>query len=101
VRNGSELVQQAGKVLAAISEQISGASRHVESIATASQDQSSALKEINGTVNKMDQLTQQNGAMVAETSHASAQLASEAEVLMQLVEQFRIEMGNAGSRRAA
>ncbi len=101
VRNGSELVQQAGKVLAAISEQISGASRHVESIATASQDQSSALKEINGTVNKMDQLTQQNGAMVADTSQASARLASEADVLMQLVEQFRIEMGNAGSRRAA
>ena len=101
VRNGSELVQQAGKVLAAISEQISGASRHVESIATASQDQSSALKEINGTVNKMDQLTQQNGAMVADTSQASARLASEAEVLMQLVEQFRIEMGHAGSRRAA
>ncbi|WP_377298469.1 methyl-accepting chemotaxis protein [Rhizobium sp. SGZ-381] len=100
VRNGSELVQQAGKVLAAISEQISGASRHVESIATASQDQSLALKEINGTVNKMDQLTQQNGAMVAETSQASARLATEAEVLMQLVEQFRIDMGQ-GARRAA
>jgi methyl-accepting chemotaxis protein len=103
VRNGSDLVQQAGKVLAAISEQIAGASRHVESIATASQDQSSALKEINATVNKMDQLTQQNGAMVADTSRASSQLASEAEVLMELVEQFRIEQGQMGqgSRRAA
>jgi methyl-accepting chemotaxis protein len=103
VRNGSELVQQAGKVLAAISEQIAGASRHVESIATASQDQSSALKEINATVNKMDQMTQQNGAMVADTSQASNQLAAEAEALMQLVEQFRIDQGQMGqgSRRAA
>ncbi|TRL36765.1 methyl-accepting chemotaxis protein [Rhizobium straminoryzae] len=99
VRNGSELVQQAGQVLAAISEQIAGASRHVESIATASQDQSSALKEINGTVNKMDQLTQQNGAMATETSQASARLADEAGRLMQMVEQFRTEMGQAGSGR--
>lgn len=91
VRNGSALVQQAGQVLAAISEQISGASRHVDSIATASQDQSSALKEINGTVNKMDQLTQQNGAMVTETSQASARLAEEAARLMHLVEQFRTD----------
>ncbi|WP_137132486.1 methyl-accepting chemotaxis protein [Rhizobium sp. FY34] len=103
VRNGSELVQQAGKVLAAISEQIAGASRHVESIATASQDQSSALKEINSTVNKMDQMTQQNGAMVADTSQATGRLASEAEALMQLVEQFRIDHGHSGqgARRAA
>ncbi|MGF9693337.1 methyl-accepting chemotaxis protein [Rhizobium sp. 0TCS1.26] len=103
VRNGSDLVQQAGKVLAAISEQIAGASQHVDSIATASQDQSAALKEINGTVNRMDQLTQQNGAMVAETNQASIQLAAEADRLLALVERFRIEavQQGLGSRRAA
>ncbi|MFD1745971.1 methyl-accepting chemotaxis protein [Rhizobium helianthi] len=100
VRNGSELVQQAGQVLATISRQIAGASSHVEAIATASHDQSLALKEINGTVNKMDQLTQQNGAMVSETSQASARLAAEAENLRQLVEQFRTEASQQ-SRRAA
>lgn len=101
VQNGSELVQQAGKVLASISEQIAGASRHVESIATSSQDQSSALKEINTTVNKMDQLTQQNGAMVAETNQASARLAAEAALLRELVQQFRLENTTSGTRRAA
>lgn len=101
VQNGSQLVQQAGQVLATISEQIAGASRHVESIATSSQDQSSALKEINTTVNKMDQLTQQNGAMVAETNQASERLAREAALLRELVQQFRIEAGNSASRHAA
>ncbi|MCJ8506453.1 methyl-accepting chemotaxis protein [Rhizobium lemnae] len=101
VQNGSELVQQAGKVLASISEQIAGASHHVESIATSSQDQSSALREINTTVNKMDQLTQQNGAMVAETNQASARLAAEAALLRELVQQFRLENTTSGTRRAA
>lgn len=101
VQNGSQLVQQAGQVLATISEQIAGASRHVEAIATSSQDQSAALKEINTTVNKMDQLTQQNGAMVAETSQASSRLAAEAALLRDLVQQFRIEASASASRRAA
>ncbi|MDO1581069.1 methyl-accepting chemotaxis protein [Rhizobium oryzicola] len=102
VRNGSALVQQAGQVLAAISEQIAGASKSVEMIATAAQDQSSALKEINASVNKMDQMTQQNGAMVSETSEASRKLASDAEALMGLVQRFRIEAaGTAARSRAA
>lgn len=89
VSNGSGLVQEAGRVLASISQQITSISQHVETIATASQDQSAALQEINGAVNRMDQMTQQNGAMVTETSEASQRLAGEAHSLMQLVDQFR------------
>jgi methyl-accepting chemotaxis protein len=95
---GAGLVQQAGEVLAAISRQIAGVSQHVEMIATASQDQSAALQEINTSVNRMDQMTQQNGAMVSETSDANRRLAEEADVLRQLVEQFRIGGDNAAQR---
>ncbi|MDI7863454.1 methyl-accepting chemotaxis protein [Rhizobiaceae bacterium n13] len=95
VSSGSSLVTQAGEVLASISAQIAGISQNVEMIATASQDQSSALQEINGSVNRMDQMTQQNGAMVGETTEASHRLASEAEELMRLVQQFRIDATNA------
>ncbi|MFN7169459.1 MAG: methyl-accepting chemotaxis protein [Pannonibacter sp.] len=104
VSTGSGLVQEAGRVLASISHQITAISQHVETIATASQDQSAALQEINGAVNRMDQMTQQNGAMVAETSESSTRLASEAHALMQLVDQFRIEgdkSSRAGFHRAA
>ncbi|MCJ8520815.1 methyl-accepting chemotaxis protein [Pseudorhizobium tarimense] len=99
VSTGSGLVQEAGRVLAAISEQITAISQNVETIATASQDQSAALQEINGAVNRMDQMTQQNGAMVGETSESSRRLASEAQGLMQLVEQFRTDTTTQPSRR--
>jgi methyl-accepting chemotaxis protein len=99
---GAGLVQQAGEVLAAISQQITGVSQHVEMIATASQDQSAALQSINNSVNRMDQMTQQNGAMVGETAESSRRLAGEADALLELVQQFRIDAGGrSGYSRAA
>ncbi|NYJ11441.1 methyl-accepting chemotaxis protein [Rhizobium leguminosarum] len=87
---GSELVQKTGSVLAAISHEIIAISDHVETIATASRDQSAALQEVNGSVNAMDQMTQKNASMVAETTQASRLLAGEADTLMALIERFRI-----------
>ncbi|MGA1829344.1 MULTISPECIES: methyl-accepting chemotaxis protein [Rhizobium] len=88
---GASLVQQAGEVLATISSEIVVISQHVETIATASRDQSAALSNINQSVNQMDQMTQQNGAMVSETSDASRRLAEETEALFGLLQQFRID----------
>jgi methyl-accepting chemotaxis protein len=81
VSTGSALVQETGAVLASISKQIVAISQHVEMIATASRDQSSALQEVNGSVNQMDQMTQQNASMVADTTNASRELADEADML--------------------
>jgi methyl-accepting chemotaxis protein len=102
VANGSALVQETGAVLAAISQQIVAISGHVNTIATASADQSAALQEVNGSVNQMDQMTQQNASMVAETTAASRALAAEADTLMSMVEQFRLEKNGAerGHQRA-
>jgi len=97
---GASLVQQAGEVLATISSEIVVISQHVETIATASRDQSAALQNINQSVNQMDQMTQQNGAMVAETSEASRRLADETEALFGLLQQFRIDAAaTQGGRR--
>jgi methyl-accepting chemotaxis protein len=104
VATGSHLVKQTGEALAAIGQQISSISAHVEDIATASRDQSSALHEVNGAVGQMDQLTQQNAAMVEETSAASRQLAEEADQLVMLLEEFRLEpqgQGGHAQRSAA
>ncbi|NLS02435.1 HAMP domain-containing protein [Rhizobium sp. P32RR-XVIII] len=91
VSSGSHSVQETGTVLAKISEQIVTISQHVEMIARASHDQSSALQEVNSTVNQMDQMTQQNAAMVEETTAASRELASQADALLHLVQQFKID----------
>ncbi|MBY3388034.1 methyl-accepting chemotaxis protein [Rhizobium laguerreae] len=105
VTAGSELVQKTGSVLASISQEIIAISGHVETIATASRDQSAALQEVNGSVNAMDQMTQKNAAMVAETTQASRLLAGEADTLMALIERFRIVAESApahlGTRKVA
>ncbi|PZM11960.1 methyl-accepting chemotaxis protein [Rhizobium tubonense] len=91
VNSGSQFVQETGTVLEKISSQIVTISQHVEMIARASHDQSSALQEVNATVNQMDQMTQKNAAMVEETTAASRELANEADALMHLIQQFKIE----------
>ncbi len=93
VNSGSQFVQETGTVLAKFSAQIVTISLHVEVIARASHDQSGALQEVNLTVNQMDQMTQQNAAMVEETTAASRELASQADDLLTLVQQFKIEAG--------
>ncbi|MGZ2482182.1 methyl-accepting chemotaxis protein [Rhizobium pisi] len=97
VTAGSELVQKTGSVLASISHEIIAISGHVETIAIASRDQSAALQEVNGSVNAMDQMTQKNASMVAETTQASRLLAGEADTLMTLIERFRIVAESAPS----
>ncbi len=98
---GSRLVQETGAVLATISAQVAAMSQHVETIATASRDQSAALQEVNTSVNQMDQMTQQNASMVEQTTEASRQLAAEADALMALVDRFRLGTGGERLRQAA
>jgi len=91
VNSGSQFVQETGTVLAKISAQIVTISQHVEMIARASHDQSNALQNVNSTVNQIDQMTQKNAAMVEETTAASRELANEADALLGLVHQFKID----------
>ncbi|NTF30848.1 methyl-accepting chemotaxis protein [Rhizobium skierniewicense] len=94
VGTGAHLVQEAGQVLSDISQQIVVVSKHVETIATATADQSSALQEVNGSVNQMDQMTQQNAAMAEESSAATQMLSEEVEALLGLVQRFQIGQPN-------
>ena len=88
-------------MLATISAQVAAMSQHVETIATASRDQSAALQEVNTSVNQMDQMTQQNASMVEQTTEASRQLAAEDDALMALVDRFRLGTGGERLRQAA
>jgi methyl-accepting chemotaxis protein len=62
----------------------------MDSIATSAKEQSVGLAEVNTAVNQMDQVTQQNAAMVEETSAAGATLASECGKLRELIAQFQL-----------
>jgi methyl-accepting chemotaxis protein len=105
VENGVKLVSETGTALKSIEEMIDEINHHVESIATSSREQSTGMSEVNVAVNQMDQVTQQNAAMVEETNAASATLASEASRMKQLMSQFKLgqqqTQGYAQSRYAA
>ena len=90
VQAGVKLVQETGNALSKIEGQVIAINDHIHSIATAAKEQSTGLNEVNTAVNQMDQVTQQNAAMVEETSAATHKLASEAINLTDLVAKFRI-----------
>lgn len=90
VKSGVALVDQTGSALQAIIADVKEISGHVVAIVEASREQSTALAEINVAVGTIDQGTQQNAAMVEETSAATQDLASKAEQLRQLLSTFRL-----------
>jgi len=94
VKTGVELVTATGEALHKIGEDVLRINDHVKSIVTSAREQSVGLSEINSAVGQMDQVTQQNAAMVEQTNAASHTLASDADSLGQLVGQFKIG-GNA------
>ncbi|NKL09463.1 methyl-accepting chemotaxis protein [Rhizobium leguminosarum] len=90
VQGGVALVRSTGEALLEIEALVNQVNDHVASIATAAREQSTGLNEINGSVNHMDQMTQQNAAMVEETTAASRTLADESTQLKTLLSNFRL-----------
>jgi len=90
VTTGVKLVSETGSALKSIREFIVKINEHMDAIATSSKEQSTGLAEVNTAVNQMDQTTQQNAAMVEESSAAAGTLAGEATNLRNLIGQFEL-----------
>ena len=90
VQSGVKLVSDTGQALKTIEGYIVTVNQHMDAIATSSKEQSVGLAEVNTAVNQMDQVTQQNAAMVEESTAASATLAGEAGRLRELIGQFQL-----------
>ncbi|MGE4482361.1 methyl-accepting chemotaxis protein [Acidocella sp.] len=93
VQTGVRLVNETGQALTRIVEQVSRLNILVTDMASSTKEQSMALAGVNDAVNRMDQVTQQNAAMVEQSTAASHALANEADELARLVGQFRIGEG--------
>jgi methyl-accepting chemotaxis protein len=93
VETGVELVGEAGKALEVIVSKVSEISGLVGEIAASAQEQATALVEVNTAINQMDQVTQQNAAMVEESTAASHSLTQEADELASLVARFHLSEG--------
>ncbi|TCN34037.1 methyl-accepting chemotaxis protein [Sinorhizobium americanum] len=99
VESGVRLVRDTGEALNVIGSFIGQINSHMNAIAVSAKEQSTGLAEINTAVNSMDQSTQQNAAMVEQSTAAASSLALEAAKLRDLVARFKLE-GVAGPRAA-
>jgi len=98
---GVHLVAETGQALQRIVAQVAEIDALVSEIAASSQEQATGLNEVNTAVNRMDQTTQQNAAMVEESTAASHALAAEAESLANAVSRFRIGAAAAAAPQRA
>ncbi|WP_297297511.1 methyl-accepting chemotaxis protein [uncultured Methylovirgula sp.] len=90
VEQGVDLVAETGKALERIFAQVAEMDSIVADIATSAREQATGLQEVNTAVNQMDQVTQQNAAMVEESTAASHTLSLETEELTKLVGRFQV-----------
>jgi methyl-accepting chemotaxis protein len=90
VGEGVKLVSDTGVGLNAIEALVVTINEHMDAIATAAQEQSVGLGEVNTAVNHMDQATQQNAAMVEEMNAAGMTLADESNQLRSLLSAFQL-----------
>ena len=91
VKDGVDLVNQAGTALTEIMESIKVVASIVAEIASASSEQATGLDEINKAMNQMDEVTQQNSALVEENAATAKTLETQAKSMDDQVAFFQIE----------
>jgi methyl-accepting chemotaxis protein len=90
VEQGTALVDQAGKTMGEIVSSIQKVSDIVAEITSASVEQSSGVQQVGEAVGQMDQVTQQNAALVEESAAAAESLKNQAKQLVDVVAVFKL-----------
>jgi methyl-accepting chemotaxis protein len=90
VQQGVDLVAQTGEALEKIVIQVGEINGIVAEIAASAQEQRTGLEQVNTAVGEMDQMTQQNAAMVEESTAASHSQARETDELSRLIGRFNL-----------
>ncbi|MHB1334276.1 MAG: methyl-accepting chemotaxis protein [Sulfuriferula sp.] len=90
VEVGTKLVDQAGATMTEILESVKRVTDIMGEITAASQEQTSGIEQINQAVSQMDEVTQQNAALVEEAAAASESLHDQAGNLAQVVSVFKL-----------
>jgi methyl-accepting chemotaxis protein len=101
VETGVALVGQTGDALRGIVTKVAEIDELIAQISVSAQEQSSGLHEVNTAVNQMDQVTQQNAAMVEQTTAATHSLKSQTSELVRQMETFQTSERRAGASQPA
>ncbi|MRW90877.1 HAMP domain-containing protein [Duganella sp. FT80W] len=90
IQLGTNLVEQAGNTMTTLVGNVHQVTQIVGEIAVASREQSEGIDQVNQAVAQMDQVTQQNAALVEEAAAATQSLQDQASELQQTVSIFKI-----------
>jgi methyl-accepting chemotaxis protein len=97
VDSGSKLVQDAGNSMTEIMTSVNRVSDIIGEISAASTEQSTGIGQVNQSINELDQMTQQNAALVEESAAAAESLKDQAGRLAQAVSAFKLGHGKTAS----
>ena len=100
VEAGSRQVADAGQAMQEIVEQVRKVNDLIGEIAGTTSEQSRGIEQVNTAVTQMDQVTQQNAALVEESAAAASSLAHQAQALSDAVARFRVDQVQAAKAQA-
>ena len=100
VDGGAALVAQAGQTMTEIVSSVRRVTDIMGEITAAASEQSDGIAEVNGAVGQLDQMTQQNAALVEESAAAASSMKDQAHRLAQVVASFKLQAGLATARSA-
>ena len=101
VDHGVKLVEKAGNALDGIGSHVLSINSHIGEIMESTREEAETLIDINTSVNQLDAMTQQNAAMVEETTAAIHRLAGEAAEMDQRLGMFNLGAARTSSGRHA
>jgi methyl-accepting chemotaxis protein len=94
VDNGTELVNESGTTLTEIVDAVEKVSTMIKEISDAAIEQSAGIEQVNKAISQMDEMTQQNAALVEEASAASETMTEQARGMLDLVSFFQMASGS-------
>jgi methyl-accepting chemotaxis protein len=94
---GSKLVDQAGATMNEVVDSVKRVTDIMAEILAASQEQTSGIEQVNQAITQMDQVTQQNAALVEEAAAAALSLQEQAGTLSGVVSVFRLDAQQQGN----
>nr|WP_163503359.1 methyl-accepting chemotaxis protein [Halomonas socia] len=94
VQAGSTLVEQAGETMQEVVAAVRRVTDIMDEISAASQEQSDGIEQVSQAVSQMDEVTQQNAALVQQAAAAAVSLEDQASRLEQAVAVFRLQGGD-------
>ncbi len=91
IQTGSSLAHEAGKTMSEVTQAVVRVTDIMSEIAAASTEQSRGIEQVNHAITQMDQVTQQNAALVEEAAAASSSLENQGRQLNKAIGYFRLE----------